>query len=373
MNYFKSLFSKQSTPNSKQNTMSDLDALNDELVTLKAYRSDIFIDGLGLFLPDELALSKEGELSVLTVTVPFACYGEAKYINSYLSDSGFTHFEVRFDTNITDTYKFKQIKHIVLIASGKGGVGKSTTSVNLAVALANEGANVGLLDADIYGPSVPLMMGISNKQVESLDGKSMEPFVAHNLKIMSIGCLVSPEDASIWRGPMASQSLVQLINETNWGELDYLIVDMPPGTGDIQLTMTQKVPCSGAVVVTTPQDIALADAKKGIAMFDKVNVPLLGLIENMSHYECEECGHQSHVFGKGGAEKLADRYPVNVLGSLALDNQIRVGADVGQPAASDLSSGYAKSYGKIARALACQIYYTSAQNLTKPQIVITKD
>ncbi|WP_411883967.1 iron-sulfur cluster carrier protein ApbC, partial [Polaromonas sp. YR568] len=222
------------------------------------------------------------------------------------------------------------VKNIIAVASGKGGVGKSTTAANLALALAAEGASVGLLDADIYGPSQPMMMGIEGRP-ESLDGKNMEPLQNHGIQVMSIGFLVAQDEAMIWRGPMATQALEQLLRQTNWKDLDYLIVDMPPGTGDIQLTLSQRVPMTGAVIVTTPQDIALLDAKKGIKMFEKVGVPILGIVENMAVHICSNCGHAEHIFGEGGGKKMAEDYKMDYLGALPLDIRIRLQADSGTP------------------------------------------
>ncbi|EGD02178.1 putative cobyrinic acid a,c-diamide synthase, partial [Burkholderia sp. TJI49] len=221
------------------------------------------------------------------------------------------------------------VKNIVAVASGKGGVGKSTTAVNLALALAAEGASVGILDADIYGPSLPTMLGIHGQRPESPDNQSMNPLVGHGLQANSIGFLIEEDNPMVWRGPMATSALEQLLRQTNWRELDYLIVDMPPGTGDIQLTLAQRVPVTGAVIVTTPQDIALLDAKKGLKMFEKVGIPILGIVENMSIHVCSNCGHEEHIFGAGGAERMAKDYGVTVLGSLPLDIAIRERADSG--------------------------------------------
>src|SRR5207249_1906171 len=222
------------------------------------------------------------------------------------------------------------IKNIIAVASGKGGVGKSTTAVNLALALAAEGAQVGVLDADIYGPSQPTMLGIAGRP-ESRDGKTLEPLEAYGLQAMSIGCLIDVDTPMVWRGPMVTQALQQLLTQTNWRDLDYLIIDMPPGTGDIQLTLSQKVPVTGAVIVTTPQDIALLDARKGLKMFEKVGIPILGIVENMSTHICSNCGHEEHIFGQGGAERMCKEYGVELLGSLPLDIAIREQADSGKP------------------------------------------
>ncbi|MFN5723903.1 MAG: iron-sulfur cluster carrier protein ApbC, partial [Betaproteobacteria bacterium] len=222
------------------------------------------------------------------------------------------------------------VRNVIAVASGKGGVGKSTTTVNLALALAAEGARVGILDADIYGPSQPMMMGIEGRP-ESADGKSMEPLENYGVQVMSIGFLVDADNPMIWRGPMATQALEQLLRQTNWNDLDYLLVDMPPGTGDIQLTLSQRVPLTGAVIVTTPQDIALLDARKGLKMFEKVGVPILGVVENMAVHVCEKCGHAEHIFGADGGKKMAAEYGVDYLGALPLNLSIRVQADAGRP------------------------------------------
>jgi ATP-binding protein involved in chromosome partitioning len=251
--------------------------------------------------------------------------------------------------------RVKGIKNIIAVASGKGGVGKSTTAVNLALALADEGAAVGLLDADIYGPSVPLLLGLDGKP-ESKDNKTMEPLVGHGIKSNSIGFLVDADTPAIWRGPMVTQALEQLLRQTNWGELDYLIVDMPPGTGDIALTLAQKVPVSGAVIVSTPQDIALLDARKGVRMFEKVNVPVLGIIENMSVHVCSNCGHVEHLFGEGGAQRMADEFQVPFLGKLPLALSIRENADAGHPTVvASPNSTEAGLYREIAHKLAARL------------------
>jgi ATP-binding protein involved in chromosome partitioning len=223
------------------------------------------------------------------------------------------------------------VKNVVAVASGKGGVGKSTTAANLALAWAAQGAKVGLLDADIYGPSQPLMMGLSNSKPASADGKHLTPLRAHGVEVMSIGFMIDPEQPMAWRGPMVTQALTQLLGDTEWGDLDYLVVDMPPGTGDIQLTLAQRVPVSGAVIVTTPQDIALLDARKGLKMFEKVEVRVLGVVENMSMHVCSQCGHLEHIFGSGGGARMAAQYGVQLLGELPLDIRIREDADGGHP------------------------------------------
>ena len=249
-----------------------------------------------------------------------------------------------------------QIRNVVAVASGKGGVGKSTVAANLALAWAAAGARVGLLDADIYGPSQPIMLGLAGQRPSSTDGKRINPLLAHGVKAMSIGMLVEPAQAMVWRGPMATQALTQLLADTEWGELDYLVVDMPPGTGDIQLTLSQRVPVAGAVIVTTPQDIALADARKGITMFQKVAVPVLGVVENMSLHVCSACGHAEAIFGEGGGERLAAECGTELLGRLPLDARIRAEADGGTPslvAAPD--SARAQAFREFARRTAAAL------------------
>ncbi|MBB1604751.1 iron-sulfur cluster carrier protein ApbC [Variovorax sp. UMC13] len=266
------------------------------------------------------------------------------------------------------------VKNIVAVASGKGGVGKSTTAVNLALALAAEGASVGLLDADIYGPSLPMMLGI-DRRPDSADGKTMTPLENHGVQVMSIGFLVDPDQAMIWRGPMATQALEQLLRQTNWKDLDYLVVDMPPGTGDIQLTLSQRVPMTGAVIVTTPQDIALLDAKKGIKMFEKVGVPILGIVENMAVHVCSNCGHVEHIFGADGGKTLAAQYGMDYLGALPLDINIRLQADSGQPTVvADPEGEVAGIYKAIARTVAIGIAETAKDFSSKfPTITVSKD
>ncbi len=244
------------------------------------------------------------------------------------------------------------VKNIIAVASGKGGVGKSTVAVNLALALSAEGANVGILDADIYGPSQPRMLGVKMKP-ESKDGRKMEPITSYHLQVMSIGFLVDEETPMIWRGPMVTQALEQLLRETNWQDLDYLIVDLPPGTGDIQLTLAQKVPVTGAVIVTTPQDIALLDARKGLKMFEKVEIPVMGVIENMSTHICSKCGHEEHIFGDGGGRRMAEENDVDFIGSIPLDISIREQTDSGKPTVvADPEGRLSQIYRDIARRVA---------------------
>jgi ATP-binding protein involved in chromosome partitioning len=248
------------------------------------------------------------------------------------------------------------IRNIIAVASGKGGVGKSTTAANLALGLAHEGAAVGLLDADIYGPSQPLMMGLAGQSPTSPDQRTMIAPVAYDVKVMSVGFLIDAEQPMVWRGPMVTQALVQLLETTRWGELDYLIVDMPPGTGDTQLTLTQRVPVSGAVIVTTPQDIALLDARKGLRMFQKVEVPVLGIVENMSTHVCSSCGHEEHIFGAGGGRRMAEQYAVDLLAELPLDIRIREQADGGRPTVvAEPDSRLGRAYIDLARRTAARL------------------
>jgi len=249
-----------------------------------------------------------------------------------------------------------RVKNIVAVASGKGGVGKSATSINLALALKAEGATVGVLDADIYGPSVPIMLGIPDARPVSEDQKTIQPLQAYGLEAMSIGFLVDEAQAMVWRGPMASSALQQIVTDTRWGELDYLIVDLPPGTGDIQLTLAKKIPVTAAVIVTTPQDLALADAKKAITMFGKVDIPVMGVIENMSTHICSQCGHEEAIFGQGGGKNLSADYDIPLLGQLPLSIEIRQSLDEGKPlVAIEPENAISRSYRKIARQLAANL------------------
>ncbi|MEM9532236.1 MAG: iron-sulfur cluster carrier protein ApbC [Pseudomonadota bacterium] len=302
----------------------------------------------------------------------------AEQIRQYLLDNGaFEAITVQVSSRVVahqvqdKLMPLPEVKNVIAVASGKGGVGKSTTAVNLALALQAEGAAVGLLDADIYGPSQPRMVGASGRP-DSEDGRSIEPKISHGLQTMSIGYLIDEDTPMVWRGPMVTQALQQLISDTNWCGLDYLIVDMPPGTGDIQLTLSQRVPVSGAIIVTTPQDIALLDAKKGLRMFEKVSVPVLGVVENMSTHICAKCGHEEAIFGSGGGATMAEQYNVALLGQLPLDLRIREQTDSGRPTVlaepdSDLAARYRDIARRAAAALSRQARSSAGQF---PNIVI---
>lgn len=297
---------------------------------------------------------KKGQLT-LDLAMPYPCKSlwpviEQNLIHNLTQIDEIQSVKIDWATEIVShdsqkgTDPLPGIKNIIAVASGKGGVGKSTTSVNLALALQQEGASVGLLDADIYGPSIPTMLNIKDKP-QSKDGKSMEPLMAYGLQVMSIGVLIDEDAPMIWRGPIVTQTLTQLLRETQWQELDYLVIDLPPGTGDVQLTMSQQIPVTGSVIVTTPQQVSLIDAKKGLKMFEKVEIPILGIIENMSTHICSNCGHEEAIFGSNGGQELAETYKVDFLGSLPLDKRIREESDSGKPTVtaephSDISNKY---------------------------------
>jgi len=324
----------------------------------------------------------DGDKVKVKVVLGFPAYGYVDKLTEQLKSriekvDGITSAEINVSWEIAShsvqggMNPLEGIKNVIAVASGKGGVGKSTTAVNLALALQQEGARVGVLDADIYGPSVPRMLGIHGKP-ESTDGKSLEPMGGHGLQAMSIGFMIDEETPMIWRGPMVTQALEQLLRDTRWKSLDYLVIDLPPGTGDVQLTLAQKVPVSGAVIVTTPQDIALLDARKGLKMFEKVEVPVLGVVENMSIHICSKCGHAEHIFGQGGGEKMCDQYNVDFLGSLPLDISIRENADGGHPSvADDPNSKASEIYRDIARRTAAKLSLKAKDYTAKfPNIVI---
>jgi ATP-binding protein involved in chromosome partitioning len=333
--------------------------------TLEDYRSENFPQGI-LAVSSHFhinAIPKQSKAITVEFILPFPSQGELDDIAESLADTLAQSVEFGVQLNVKAVRDFSlggnesNIKNIIAVASGKGGVGKSTTAVNLAYALIAEGAKVGILDADIYGPSIPTLLGLQNAKPSSADGKLMDPVTAHGLNAMSIGFLVDENDATVWRGPMASGAFNQLLTETAWPELDYLLIDMPPGTGDIQLTLAQKVPVAAAVIVTTPQDMALIDAAKGIAMFDKVKVPVLGIIENMSYHLCDNCGHKSHIFGEAGGLEMAKSKQTQLLGQLPLDVNIRQDADFGHSDIIENSAGdIAHLYRRIARNIAGQLF-----------------
>jgi ATP-binding protein involved in chromosome partitioning len=276
--------------------------------------------------------------------------------------------------NLEGKNPIPNVSNVIAVASGKGGVGKSTTTVNLALALSALGAKVGILDADIYGPSQPMMLGVTDQRPQVRDEKAMLPIHAHGLQIMSMGFLLSERTPAVWRGPMATGALQQLIFQTDWQDLDYLFVDMPPGTGDIQLTLSQQVPVSGAVIVTTPQDIALLDAKKAIEMFNKVNIPVLGVVENMAVHQCSKCGHEEHIFGEGGGDRIAKDYNVPLLGALPLALSIREQTDGGAPSViAEPESSITNTYKSTAQHVAARLWLQSLQKSVMPEISITDD
>ena len=323
--------------------------LEQDLVTAKAIK-DIKLDGDKVTVDVQLGFPADGYKAEL-----------ASKLKDAISSAGASDVTVNISHKI-DSHAAQKgvksipgVKNIIAVASGKGGVGKSTTAVNLALALSAEGATVGILDADIYGPSQPRMLGV-HKQPDSVDGKSLEPLTNYNLQAMSIGFLIDEETPMIWRGPMVTQALEQLLNDTKWKDVDYLIIDLPPGTDDTQLPLAQKVPVTGAVIVTTPQDIALLDARKGLKMFEKVEVPVLGIIENMSIHICSKCGHEEHIFGSGGGASMAEQYDVELLGALPLDISIRESTDGGKPSVVAEPDGrIAQIYRDIGRRVAAKL------------------
>ncbi len=331
-------------------------------------------------------ITVDGDKVKVSVSLGFPAAGYHDELSAKLKEvvegvDGVASADIEIATNIVShaaqkgVNHIKGVKNIIAVASGKGGVGKSTTSVNLALALAAEGATVGILDADIYGPSQPRMLGLSDKKPDSPDGTRLEPIVNYGIQSMSIGYLIDEDTPMIWRGPMVTQALEQLLNDTNWREVDYLVIDLPPGTGDTQLTLAQKVPVSGSIIVTTPQDIALLDARKAYKMFEKVEVPVLGVVENMSIHICSKCGHEEHIFGEGGGKKMAEDYGVNFLGALPLDISIREEADNGKPTvAVDADSRISQIYRDIARKTTAKLANQAKDYSAKfPKIVIAND
>ena len=323
------------------------------------YKSDIFPSGIATVTGLGPLVIKKNDI-VLSISVPFPCLDElAIFAEQLLAQHDIS---VLIDAKVTMTklksHEIEGVTNIIAVSSGKGGVGKSTTAVNIAYALQEAGANVGILDADIYGPSIPKMLGLAGQRVSSNDGKKMQPLDANGIAAMSIGFLTDENDATLWRGPMASRAFGQLLNETAWPELDYLIVDMPPGTGDIQLTLAQQVPVAAAIIITTPQDIALNDAVKGLAMFNEVKVPVLGIIENMSYHLCGNCGEKSHLFGRNGGAKISEQFNCQLLGQLPLDISICESADQGYSHVLENSAGeVALQYRRIAAKIASGLFH----------------
>jgi ATP-binding protein involved in chromosome partitioning len=353
---------------------------------LKAAIEAVNFPGLTLTL-GELASVNRADLNEGTATVEITLGLAAKSAYPELEKSitdaavavaGAQDVQLRLRSKITahgvqrNLKPLENVRNIIAVASGKGGVGKSTTAANLALSLAADGASVGMLDADIYGPSQPLMLGLDGKRPVSEDGKSLQPMEAYGLQVMSIGLLIEPDQPMVWRGPMVTGALNQMLSQTNWSDLDYLIVDMPPGTGDIQLTLSQQVPVSGAVIVTTPQDIALLDARKGLQMFRKVAVPVLGVVENMSTHICTHCGHEEHLFGTGGGESIARDFDVELLGQLPLDMSIREQTDSGKPTVvADPDGAIAQAYVLPARRMAARLAIQGKDYSSRfPKIVV---
>ena len=316
---------------------------------LSEHASALFPNGIF----GQVGIAQDGK--DIVIELPFSTESVVYELNALIKDkTGFKgHVRYIYKPTQAMTSKIENIKMVVAVASGKGGVGKSTVSSNLAVELAKMGHKVGLLDADIYGPSIPMMFGLQGESIGSKDQKTMEPMFKHGVYLNSIGFLLPVESAAIWRGPMASRALTQVITETNWPELDILLVDMPPGTGDIQLTMSENIKCDGAVIITTPQNVALADAEKGIAMFKKVNTPILGLVENMSQFVCDNCGQVHHLFGSEGGEGIAQSHQVPMLAQLPLVASVREAADIGKPYV--LNENRDKRYRQLAFSLMMQL------------------
>ncbi|MDT8363654.1 MAG: iron-sulfur cluster carrier protein ApbC [Nitrosomonas sp.] len=343
-------------------------ATDEDYITRKAVR-DIQIEQNNVSIDIELGYPAKSVLETIKQQITQALQ----------AIPGIGSVSVRVDSNISahgaqrSLKLIPGVKNIIAVASGKGGVGKSATAVNLALALAAEGAAVGILDADIYGPSQPQMLGVSGRP-DSPDGKTIEPMRAHGIQMMSIGLLIDVETPMVWRGPMVTQALQQLLNDTRWQGLDYLVIDLPPGTGDIQLTLAQKIPVTGAVIVTTPQDIALLDARKGLKMFEKVGIPILGIVENMSLHTCSQCGHTEPIFGTGGGEKMCRDYNVELLGSLPLDISIREHTDAGKPSvAAEPDSAISNTYRLIARRVAARISRLARDNSAVFTQIIMED
>lgn len=345
----------------RENQDENEKAISQAIAFLNQFDHGALVDGWAS-QPGFVKRTKEGEV---ILTIPFAAKELIEALQAWFETKqkeedipSITVVQRVASLKAGDSPFIKKVKNLIVVSSGKGGVGKSTTAVNLALGLQAQGAKVGLLDADIYGPSIPTMLGTKGQKMSTLDGKTMEPIEAHGLFSNSIGYLVPDDEAMVWRGPMASKAFSQLVNETHWPDIDYLVLDMPPGTGDIQLSLAQQFPVTAAIVVTTPQDLALADVIKGVAMFEKVDVPVLGLVENMSFHICSACGHHEAIFGFGGAAKMAAEYGLSLLAQVPLDMRIREDLDVGKPTVvSNPTSEYADIYRQMALNVASRLYW----------------
>lgn len=338
---------------------------------LQDYRSDTFPAGLQQALTIKSIDCQEQQL-VVKGQLHLATTSEQPDMSTFLSEQLNISVQLQLEVKLLEPTRHGSIKHIILVASGKGGVGKSTTAVNLAHALKQNGAQVGILDADIYGPSIPLLMGLEGESPIAKDENTLLPMEKDHLFAQSIGFLLPKGDATVWRGPMASSALMQLLNETAWPELDYLVIDMPPGTGDIQLTLSQKIPASGAVIVTTPQDLALADAKKGIDMFNKVNVPIIGMLENMSYFHCQHCDGINHIFGEDGGKSLANRIQTPLLAQVPLTMKIREAGEQGEYLSHIADKRLVAIYNRAAKLIASHLFFQAGGG-NSVEIIITDD
>jgi ATP-binding protein involved in chromosome partitioning len=349
----------------------DHNELSEQIIEcLKRFRSDTFPVGLADAITLESTSFDKDTVSI-SLALHFAASTEQPEIADYLKAQLGCTVKVSVKVVLLEPNRHVSIKHIILVASGKGGVGKSTSAVNLARGLMQNGAKVGLLDADIYGPSIPTLLGMADAQPQALDDNTLLPFEKNGLAAQSIGFLLPEDDATVWRGPMASSALMQLLNETAWPELDYLVVDMPPGTGDIQLTMSQKLPASGAVIITTPQDLALLDAKKGIDMFNKVNVPIVGLLENMSYFHCQHCDGINNIFGEDGGKTLAQQIDIPLLGQVPLSFRVRETSESGEFISHIADKQLSDIYNRAAKLIASSLFYNGSGS--NPVEIITTD
>ena len=367
----KNLFANKKREENEQENGSSKAIEEQVKSALGAYRSDIFPVGLTSATSIQQIQEVDNRLKV-TLAMHFAASSEQPLIAQHLAETLGCSVHVNVSVALLESNRHSQIKHIILVASGKGGVGKSTSAVNLARGLQQNGAKVGILDADIYGPSVPILLGLADDSPAAKDENTLLPMEKSGLFAQSIGFLLPKGDATVWRGPMASSALMQLLNETAWPELDYLIVDMPPGTGDIQLTMSQKIPASGAVIITTPQDLALADATKGIDMFNKVNVPIVGLLENMSYFHCQHCNGVNHIFGQDGGKYLAERISIPLLGQVPLSHAVRDASEEGEFISHNTDKALVGIYNRAAKLIASHLFFQGSGS-NPVEIIITDD